>query len=195
MKNNKSKEIAKIILKSLLIAGGISLLMVSQPSPYFVTKVLPKIIKYGLYKIRNKKKDKKRFYDSFRYLRNRGLLEMEYQGKQLYIHLSEEGKNLAKKYQVDDLEIKKPRKWDRKWRILIFDIEEKKKIKREALRGKIIELGFFQLQKSVWIYPYDFQKEIELLRNFFGLTDREIQVITAFEIENDKDARVFFGLK
>jgi hypothetical protein len=195
MKNSKSKEVAKIILKSLLIAGGISLLMVSQPSPYFVTKILPKIIKYGLYKIRNKKKDKKRFYDSFRYLRNKGLLKMEYRGKQLYVSLSEEGKKLAKKYQIDDLEIKKPMKWDKKWRILIFDIKEKSRIKREALRGKIKDLGLFQLQKSVWICPYDFFVEMEILRNFFGLSNKEMQVITAYEIENDKNAITFFGLK
>jgi hypothetical protein len=195
MNNNKSKEAAKIILKSLLVAGGISLLVVSQPSPYFVTKVLPKIIKYGVYKIRNKKKDKKRFYDSFRYLRNKGLLKMEYRGKQLYIRLSEEGKQLAKKYQIDDLEIKKPRKWDKKWRILIFDIKEKSKLKREALRGKIKELGLFQLQKSVWICPYDFFKEINILRNFFGLSVGEMQIITASEIEHDTQAKIFFGLK
>jgi hypothetical protein len=195
MKNSKSKEVAKIILKSFLIAGGISLLAVSQPSPYFVTKVFPRLIKYGLYNIKNKKKDKKRFYDSFRYLKNKGFLKMDYEGKQLHISLSEEGKRQVKKYQIDDMEIKKPRKWDKIWRILIFDITEKKKIKREALRGKILELGLYQLQKSVWVYPHDFQKEIEILRTFFGLTNDEMQMITASNIENDKQARLFFGLK
>jgi DNA-binding transcriptional regulator PaaX len=128
-------------------------------------------------------------------LKNKGLLKMEYQGKQLHISLSEEGKKVAEKHQIDDLKIRKPKKWDKNWRILIFDIKEKKKIKREALRGKIIEFGLFQLQKSVWVYPYDFQKEIELLRNFFGLTDEEMQIVIASRIENDKTAKLFFGLK
>jgi len=77
---------------------------------------------------------------------------------------------------------------------LIFDIQDKQRIKREALRGKIKELGLCQIQKSVWVYPYDFKKEMILLREFFGLTNAEMKLITASEIENDELIKDFFKL-
>ena len=77
----------------------------------------------------------------------------------------------------------------------MFDIKDKQKIKREALRGKLKELGFFQLQKSVWICPYDFTKEVDIMKSFFNFKEGEIVVITAIEIDNDSRARIFFNLK
>jgi DNA-binding transcriptional regulator PaaX len=187
---NKS-EITKIILKSIFMGGAIA---IASTSPTFVSRILPNIIKYAKYKIKNKKQQKS-FYSTFNRLKNKGMIKIEYRGKQIHISLTEEGKKMAGKYQINDLKIDKPKKWDKKWRILIFDIENKQNIKREALRGKIKEWGLYQLQKSVWVYPYDFQKEIILLREFFGLTDKEMKVILATAIENDQDAREFFGLK
>jgi len=103
---------------------------------------------------------------------------------------------LAGEYRiVDKLKIKKQKKWDRKWRLLIFDIADKQKIKREALRGKLKELGFFQLQKSVWVCPYESKKQIILLRDFFDLASADMKIIIATEIENDGELKEFFGLK
>ena len=76
-----------------------------------------------------------------------------------------------------------------------YKFKNKDKIKREALRGKLKELGLYQLQKSVWVYPYDFQKEVNILRTFFGLKNNEIVVMTAYEIENDRELKAFFSLE
>lgn len=187
---NKKREITKIILKGLLLTGGI---IVASTSPYFVSKILPKLIRYASYKL--KEREKKKFYDTFYYLKSKGLINFKYRGKQLYISLTKEGRKKAGKYQIDDLEIKKPKKWDKVWRILIFDIEEKHRIKRESLRGKLKELGLFQLQKSVWACPYNFQNEINILRSFLNLSSKEMQVVTALRIEEDSDIKMFFGIK
>ncbi|MBU2028343.1 hypothetical protein KJ761_00410 [Patescibacteria group bacterium] len=190
MRNSKGKETSRVILKGLLTAGAIA---VVASSPYFVPTIMPKILRYAKYKLK-KRSDEKRFQRSFSYLKNQGMINFEYRGKQLYISLTKEGKQKVKGYDIDNLQIKKPKEWDKKWRILIFDVKEKKKTKREALRGKIKELGFFQLQKSVWIYPYDFKKELEFLRKFFYFTENEMQIIVATEIENDQEAKNFFEL-
>jgi hypothetical protein len=188
---NKTGEISKTILKGILTAGVI---VIASTSPYFISRTLPKIIKYACYHWKNKRQ-KNKFAKRFSYLKNHGLINIENKRGQIYISLTEEGKKLAGKYQIDDLRIKKSGKWDKKWRILIFDIKNKQKIKREALRGKIKELKLYQLQKSVWIYPYDFRKEMSILRKFFQFTKDEMQIIIADEIENDQKARIFFGLK
>jgi CRISPR-associated endonuclease Cas2 len=119
---------------------------------------------------------------------------MDYRGKQLYISLTEDGKKRVRENQIDYLEIKKPLSWDHRWRVLIFDIKEKQRLKREALRGKLKDLGLFKLQDSVWVCPYDFQKEVAILRNFFGLNKNEMKLIIASNIEDDEDARRHFKL-
>jgi len=115
-------------------------------------------------------------------------------GKQVYISLTREGKRKAKKYQIDNLKIKKPKKWDKKWRILIFDVQDTHRMKREVLRGKLKELGLYQLQKSVWVHPYSFQLEMKTLRSFLGLNHAEMRIITASDIEGDEEVRSFFNL-
>ena len=97
-------------------------------------------------------------------------------------------------FQIDDLKIKKPKKWDRKWRVLIFDIAQLKKIYREALRGKLKVLGFYQLQKSVWVHPFDCKAEIKMLKDFFGLSDREIRLIVAENIGEYGEIKKFFKM-
>jgi len=188
----KRSEITKTILKGLLYGGGIT---IALTSPHFITKILPRIIKYARHKEKMKKIERRRFYNSFSYLKKQGFIKMQHKGSQLYISLTKEGRKKCGKFQIDDLKIKKPIKWDKKWRILIFDIKEKQRIKREALRGKLKELGLYQLQKSVWVCPYNFFKEIDLLRRFFGLKDKEMKIITASEIENDEELKIFFGMK
>jgi CRISPR-associated endonuclease Cas2 len=185
------KGITKMILKGFLISGAI---IISGNNPRFFKYVLPKIIKYFSYQIKNSKK-KKEIYDTFYHLKNRRLIKFEYKGKQIHISLTKEGKKKAGKYQIDDLKIEKTRKWDKRWRVLIFDISEKNKIKREALRGKIKELGLYQLQKSVWVCPYNFQSEVNILRGFFNLKNDDMKIINAYEIENDEKLKVFFNLE
>jgi len=89
--------------------------------------------------------------------------------------------------QIDALKIKHPQKWDTKWRLVIFDISHLKKKYREAFRGKLKELGFWYLQKSVWLHPFECRDEIALLRDFFGLTKNEVRLITAEDIERDEE--------
>ena len=192
MERAKRNEIANIILKGLFYGGAI---VIASTSPFFLPRILPRIIKYAKYQKKRKEEERRRFYNAFYKLRNQGLIKMEYRGKQLYISLTEEGRKKCGKFQIDDLKIKKPLRWDKKWRILIFDIAEKDKIKRESLRGKLKQLGFFQLQKSVWVCPYNFFKEVNILRRFFGLKNKEMKIVTAEEIENDGEIKTFFGLK
>ena len=56
---------------------------------------------------------------------------------------------------------------DGEWRIVIFDIPEKFKKAREALRMKLKELGFLELQKSVFIFPYECEDEINFIVEVF----------------------------
>lgn len=183
-------EITKSILKGIFLCGAI---VIASTSPRFTSKILPELIRQASLKLKNKK-DNKKVYDTFSRLRNQGLIKFEEKGKQIYISLTKEGKKKAGKYQIDKLKIKKPKKWDKTWRVLIFDVKDKQKMKREALRGKIKEMGLYQLQKSVWVCPYDFAEEADVLRSFFGLSGNEMKIITASKIEDDDKIKKIFKL-
>lgn len=179
-------------LKFLLISGGVA---IALTSPYFASKLVGNMID-NLFSEdpRSAAEKEKKMRDAFYYLRNKGLIEMRNEAGGLRIRLTEEGRKVAGKYQINDLKIKKDKRWDKKWRILIFDIDDRHKIKRDALRLKLKELGFYQLQKSVWVYPYNFDREAVLLREFFGLDVREMTIINEAIVEGDDVLKEFFEI-
>jgi len=177
-------EITKDFLQWLGMAGAI---FIAGQSPYFVRNLTKEFKKWRKYKTRN-------LSNTFYRLRKEGCLDIQKKGHRVYISLTEKGRRMANWLQIDSLEIKKPKKWDKKWRIVIFDIVQLKTLMRNAFREKLKELGFCLLQKSVWVCPYECQDEIELLRDFFGLNKKEIRLITAENIEEDTFLRRIFKL-
>lgn len=177
-------EIVKDILVGLVISGAIC---IAATSPYFGINLI-RALKY------RRKYPKKKVYDTFYNLRKGGYIRIKSQKGQIYISLTEKGKRKASWLQIDDLKIKRPKKWDKKWRIVMFDIIEMKRIYREAFRGKLKELNFYPLQKSVWIHPFDCKDEINLLRKFFGLSEKDLRLVVADNIGNDREFRKVFNL-
>jgi len=175
-------EITKDILTWLLVSGMAS---IALTSPFFLVNVLRSFQK-------GRKYNRKALGSAFYQLKRDGCLNIETRNKQIYISLTEKGRKKAGWMQVDSLKIKKPKKWDRKWRVLIFDISHEHRIKREALRGILKRLGFTCLQKSVWVYPFECRDEVELLKDFFGFTSKEIRLITAGDIGEAKGLRSLF---
>ena len=97
--------------------------------------------------------------------------------------LSENGKQKALRFNIDKLEIKKPAKWDGKWRIVMFDIPEKLRKLRDSLRIHFREIGLIELQKSVFVYPYPCDKEIEFILEFYNAR-KHVRFVLAEKIDN-----------
>lgn len=64
--------------------------------------------------------------------------------------------------------------WDGKWRMVIFDVPEISKNKRDGLRRKLKDLGFAQWQESVYIAPFDIASELAEYLQANGLADNAI---------------------
>ena len=177
-------EIVKDILKWIATLG---LVYIAASSPYFIINLM-RVLKT------RKKYKKRNVYEAFRRLLKQGCINIEKKNKQIYIKLTEKGKKMAGWLQIDALKINRPKKWDGKYRIIIFDIAQLKKSHREAFRGKLKELGFYPLQKSVWIHLFDCRDEIEVLREFFGLSQKEMRLIVAEDIGPDDWLRKIFKI-
>jgi len=90
--------------------------------------------------------------------------------------------------------LEKPKRWDRKWRVVIFDIGEKQRRIRDQLRITLNKIGFVKLQKSVWVYPYDCEDFMMLLKANFEL-GRNLLYLVVDEIEDDQWLKKIFGFK
>lgn len=109
------------------------------------------------------------------------------------IILNRDGKKAALCYKLDEMEIKKPGKWDRKWRIALFDIPERQKYLRDTLRLRLRQLGLVKLQKSVFVHPYECRDEIDFIIEFYNAR-RYVRFIEADHIDNELYLRKRFYL-
>lgn len=180
----RTRKIGRTILKCLLLAGAV---VIAGSSPSF-GKYFWKIV-FGAHKISNRKAS-----NAFNYYRRKGFIAVEQSGHEVAVSLTPLGKEFAGKYQIDELEIVRPKHWDGKWRIIIFDIPHELRMLRNAFRNKLRELGFYGLQKSVWVCPFECRKEVQLLREFLGLDSRHIRIIEASKIEDDVYLRKIFHI-
>lgn len=85
------------------------------------------------------------------------------------------------------------KKWDGRWRMVVFDIPERRRRIRIRLRAFMNEIGFVRLQDSVWVYPYDCEDFIALLKVELK-TGKDILYVIADTIERDRDIRKHFHL-
>ena len=167
-------EITKDILLWIALAGGIVMLGGTPPIQAFLRS--------------NEKKHKRQSaHNAFFRLKKQGALVVEQRDHQYRVSLTKEGKKKAGWLQINDLKISKPKVWDGKWRLLIFDIEQSERWKRDALRDFLSRLECVLLQKSVWVHPYDCRAEIEVLREFLGLGEKNLKYIEANITGKDAD--------
>jgi len=107
--------------------------------------------------------------------------------------LTRTGEDILNDWQVSRYKIRRPRKWDKKWRVIIFDIPEKKKKIREQIREILTNAGFRRLQDSVLVYPYDCEDAIGLMKTDFGI-GRNLLYMIVDQIEDDRFLRMDFDL-
>lgn len=107
--------------------------------------------------------------------------------------LTAAGKRRILKYALDELSIEKPKQWDGKWRMIIYDVEEKKKKLRDIFRRALISLGFLKLQESVWVYPYPCEEQVTFLREYYDVGN-EVLYVVATKLEDDTPYREYFDI-
>ncbi|OGZ73039.1 MAG: CRISPR-associated endonuclease Cas2 [Candidatus Staskawiczbacteria bacterium RIFCSPLOWO2_01_FULL_38_12b] len=168
------------------------MVVVASTSPYFLINIARAIIKNKKYS-KNKTNEQK-IVKSLRRLReNKLIILQEKEDGKFIIQLTKKGKRKIKEINIEKLEITKQKVWDKKWRIVAFDIPEKKKNGRDALRQKLQELNFYQLQKSVFVCPYPCEKEVHFLSEFFDIGDF-VNIIIADNIYDDVRLKNHFDL-
>lgn len=179
-KLDKIKYNTEKILYYILIAGGTIAASILAPKlPY---ELLKSYIKENKFK-------KFQFDRDLGRLDNRGDIQI---GKDT-ISITKKGKERVLKYNLEDMVIKKPLKWDKKWRLVVFDIPNYKRNASNVLRHKLESLGFIPYQKSIFILPYECRNEIDYIREIYEVGSN-VKLIVADEIDDEEYFKRKFNL-
>ena len=168
------------ILKYLLIGGGF--LLVATIAPAGGAQIVRDLIR-GYF--RKKRFEREKFLRDLKNLQERKLVDyQELPDGKVKIILTKVGKQRILEYNIDDIKLNKDKKWDGKWRMVIFDIPDYKNKYRDAFRKKLELLGFYSIQESVFIAPYECEKEIDFIGSFYNIRNYSlIFYISSFEGE------------
>lgn len=127
-------------------------------------------------------------------LKQKGEIEFVERDGKKYVQLTDLGeKTLDLNRKKLNLIGNKPKKWDRRYRLVMFDIPEKRRRVRKLLRFEMQEVGFLRIQDSVWVYPFDCEEFIALLKADLHI-GKDVLYAVVEEIENDKWIRKHFNL-
>ena len=174
--------------KALLSAVAISgILLVAMAAPNTI-KLLDRLapdkykLKYQLKSIASR-------------LAHKGLIRFVERNGRKYLEITDKGRRtLEMEQQKAALRARAQRRWDKRWRMIVFDIPERYRKTRDRLRALLRSLGFVQLQGSVWVYPYECEEIVMLAKAELGVGASVLYTIVE-KIENDAVFRRHFRLK
>ena len=170
----RRNQLRKIILETVKAAGILSLVFVAP-------NVVGAMAKVGLIPSGRQKDVVER---TSRRLVRVGLMEWH----DSKLRLTQKGDRALRALRLQEFSQLRPRRWDNKWRVLIFDIPERRKGLRLRLRTTLQAIGFVRLQDSVWVYPYDCEDLITLLKADFHVGNDVLYMIVD-SIEHDAELR------
>jgi len=170
----------------LLLLGGAALGLSSSPSRCF--KILESIAKE--WEEINRQSLRRAIRNLYK---SKLISEKQNSDGTITMTLTDRGKQKALTYDLENMEIKKPEKWDGKWRVILFDIPDSRRKIRDILRFHLKNLSFYEFQESVFVHPYDCKNEIDYLIEFYDLR-KFVRFIIAESIDNELHLKHHFGL-
>ena len=179
--------ITQDVLLSILRTGAILAIAVVAPN---VLQVVNSFVR--------QKKEWDRFYPSslnrqILKLWRKGYVEVAETADGQVVTITDKGKKEVLKYDLENISVPRQDRWDSRWRMVIFDIPNGYESIRRAFREKLKNMGFFQMQKSVYISPYPCEREIKYLREVYGIP-HFVKLASIDSLENSADLERFFHL-
>lgn len=154
----KNKFARNILITLALGAGGALITMSPAGAVYFMAHG---VLLLGLKKIDYKREIKR--------LEKRGYVALTKMPEGFALKLLKKANKRLQGILLEDVKFPKDKKWDGKWRLFLFDIPEKSRLARNMLRRKLKDLGMYNIQRSVFAYPYDCRKELDFIADYYGI--------------------------
>lgn len=174
-KRTKTSDIIDDLMVVLAAAGTVGVAVVAPNAIQAIEKPLEKFI--------SKTRERKELRRVSKYLKRRGLVNIiENDNETFTITLSDAGLSRSKQVRFDRLEVSTGN-WDERWRIIMFDIPEQHKTTRDYISRHLRLIGFKQLQRSVFIYPYAVDEFVYLLKDMFPEVEKNLSYMTVDDLD------------
>jgi len=190
MRKFKKGEITKIILATLGIGALLGGTVLITPNFPIILGTFIKLIE----EIKGIKLPKLKVKRTLKQLEKRKILNLETKGNKVYVEVKDLWNTEIIKYSIQSLlELKRKNKWIGKWFLVIFDVPEVQRNKRRYLRDFLKEIGFYQYQQSVYVFPYECEKEVILIKKIIE-GGKYLSYIVADKIEYENRLKTYFHL-
>lgn len=178
-KKRRNEALRAIVLGSVAAAGALSVALVAP-------NVLGGMRKMGLMP---KPRQAEYVASARRRLKRQGYLEE----KNGHLYLTPKGEKHLRSLALVFAKTPMPKRWDGKWRVLIFDIPERRRHVRFRVREHLRGIGFVRMQDSVWAYPYPCEEFVALLKTELRV-GADMKYLIVDSIEGDAALRAAFKL-
>ncbi|MDO8561382.1 MAG: CRISPR-associated endonuclease Cas2 [bacterium] len=180
----KRRAIQQAVLSAVGVAGALAVTMIAPN----IFQVLPRLLG-DKYKLGYRAKT------AAGQLAKKGFLRFVMRNGVRCAELTEKGRvRLALDAMKIAQQSKQPRRWDKRYRLVMFDVPQYRRGTRDRLRGIMRECGFLRLQDSVWIYPYDCEELTVLIKADLRI-GKDVLYAVVESVENDAWIKRHFGLK
>jgi DNA-binding transcriptional regulator PaaX len=179
---NKDVKTSAIIdgLLRFAVGGGVLATIIVMPN---MANVLSKPV-FAYFDKLDKRQREREFQRILYYMKQQGLIAATSKGYEHGLVITKKGKERLHRKEFDSLVIKRPKNWDKQWRLVFFDIPEEHRSGRRQLMNKLKTLGFMQLQRSVWVYPFPCRAEIELVTTMYEV-QKYVSYVEATGIDSE----------
>jgi len=109
------------------------------------------------------------------------------------IKSTSKGRKLLREIQINQIEIPRTKDWDEIWHLVSYDIPDTSKKARDWFRQTLERLAFYQIQESLWVYPFDCKEEIAIIAKTMGILPFVIMVNTD-HLPNQKELEEHFDV-
>lgn len=187
MQKQKRVPITNLLLRSFAVAGVVSVALVA-PRMIRLLKQLDR-------PARNRSQLYRRIQQGIARLQEEGLVSVSGERGKRRVVITDKGREMMERIEFGEYEIPQKAFWDGKWRVLIFDVSERRRRVRNQLRRLLDGAGFVRIQDSVWVYPYPCDEFIGLVRAHLKSGVGELRSFVAEALESDKPLREHFRLR
>jgi DNA-binding transcriptional regulator PaaX len=179
------------VLKATILALAVPIILSSPIGTRRATQQFSRELRKHLKRREEKKFSPENVRQALYRIKREGYYR-QIQGRDGKIHfeLTAQGEKLLHKYQFSELGPKAPSKWDGKWHLVSFDIPQRANYAREILRDKLKRMGFFRVQQSLWVHPYDCTKELDFIIDFLHIEGYVLEF--RVKVERDERMKAYF---
>lgn len=198
MKNSKNREtLDPTVIEILKIVGVSGTILASFLIPGFPLAVKPIL---DVYKRRGKlnqgrlwgRFNQRRLRFLLKRLQTQKVVEINDSGNgKVLIQLTKKGRKKLLEFELSNLILENPPLWDKKWRLIIYDVKKERKLVADIFRRFLKKMQFLKLQKSVYLTPYPCQDQVKFLREYYNL-DNEVLYLEVQKLENEEVYKDFF---